>query len=300
NEDDDSDGQRTRLTTDVLYRSVREEVAKLKRATPLSPGRRLTELRILGQVVVPAEELVDHYLAGDQQATHYLPGLDGAPARFVSREQADVVAANAEEWARYYLCLQIETWDRDLVMSVLIHFAMDDETLYVEWTPCVLLPIKPEYRRIDGWSPSLVTPVTQAIGEWVTLPATILGRVARAFSSPRPLPQDGVRVNPDRYGALHSLREMAADDDVQSYFQLLDLERYRKIVQSRFNLAVGRILDEHGYSSQLFRRQAATMITNMITNNNFSGGQFAGPIVTGGTTGAVGGGTFNSGDPDGK
>lgn len=289
-EDGGLEGPRGGLTTDVLYHSVREEIAKLKRATPLSPGRRLADLRILDQVVVPAEELVDHYLAGNEQARQYLPRLDGPPARFVRREQADRVAAHSEEWARYYLCLQLETWDRELVVSIFIHFAMDDETLYIEWTPCVLLPIKSEYRRIDGWPQSRFIPVTQALGEWMTLPASILRRMGEVFSSLRRIPQDRVRVNPDRYGALRSLREMAADNEAQNYFQLLDVERYRKIVQSRFNLTVGRILDEHGYSSQLFRSQAATMITN-----NFLGGNFAGPIVTGGTVGTAAGGTVAGG-----
>lgn len=296
NKEDDTGGQETgtatRLTTDVLYRSVREEIEKLKRATPLSPSRRLAELRILDQVVVPAEELVDHYLAEDEQAKQYLPGLNGAPARFVSREQADVVAANSEEWARYYLCLQIETWDRDLVMSIFIHFAMDDETLYIEWTPCVLFPIKQSYRRIDGWPPSSATPVVKAIAEWVRLPRTIFSRLARVFSSMSTPPYDGVRrVDPDKYGARRSLREMAASGGVHNYFQLLDIERYRKIVQSQFNRTVGRILDEHGYSSQLFRRQVAT------TTNNFLGGNFAGPIVTGGNVGNTSGGTINNDGP---
>jgi hypothetical protein len=279
-----------RLTTDLLYRTVRTDIATLRAATSLSPSRRLAELSIQDRVVIPAEELIDHFLIRDPDATTFLPTLDGTPVRVLPRQQADALAASAKEWARYYLCLQLETWDRDLVLSVFVHFAMDDQTLYLEWTPCVLPPVQQRYRRIDTWRRSLGTPMLQAIGEWVALPITIFERTLRACRWIRPLPNEAGRNNPDRYGALQSLREMAADNDVQNYFQLSDIERYLKVVEDRFVRSVGRILHEHGYSSELFRSRIESVINNnSYFSSSFFGGNFAGPVNTGANSGQMGG-----------
>lgn len=286
------------LTTDHLYRTVRADIATLRAATSLSPGHRLAELRISDRVVVPAEELVDHVLVQDRDALNLLSTLDAVPARTLPRWQADALARGAREWARYYLCLELETWDRELVLSVFVHFAMDEQTLYLEWTPCVLAPIRQRYRRIDTWRHSLGTPVAAAIAAWVDLPVGIFGRVLHAGGPIRPLPNEHGRINPDRYGALQSLREMAADTDVRNYFQLADIERYLKVIEDRFVRSVGRILHEHGYSSELFTSRAESVINNNnFFSSTFLGGNFAGPVNTGTNTGRMTGSGTIAGQP---
>jgi hypothetical protein len=49
------------------------------------------------------------------------------------------------------------------------------------------------------------------------------------------------------YGVAHSLRELAADTDVRNYFQLVDRDRYLKVLESRCRFALFEALDEAGY-----------------------------------------------------
>jgi hypothetical protein len=284
-EDQPSDGRE--LTTAALYRRTQEELADLSRSTPLTPGRRLRELKVAGQVIVSAHELVDNL--PDPRSRTYLAGRDVAPNTAVPYPTAEALKVDPLEWARYYLCFQVETWDRDLVVSVYLHMAVDANTLYVEWTPCVLTPIAPTYQRIDSLATSSWTPFGQALLKFLELPASLPRRVAHTCSFIRPLRTDRGADNPDRYGSLRSLREMATDGNVQNYFQRADVDRYLKILESRFILAVGRILREFGYSSYEFEQQAAVVVNQSMFisgNNNFNA-----PV----TVGRVGGNISSSG-----
>ncbi|MET0136055.1 MAG: hypothetical protein ABW215_20935 [Kibdelosporangium sp.] len=282
------DKQQAELTTDLLYGSIREALAGLGRATPLTPGRRLGDLRITDQVIVPAGELVDHL--ADPATRTILADLDEPPYPVMGPENVAHLRATPEEWARYYLCFQVETWDRDLVVSVFVHVAMDETTMYVEWTPCVLLPIKDEYQDIDRLPPGPLRPVLNAVARLVRLPATILQSTAHTFSTIRPAPRRPGMVDPEMYGSLRSLREMAADDGVRNYFQLVDVERYLKILNSRFVLAVSKLLRDSGYSAAGFEQQAVT-----VNNRNVHiGGSVYGDFQQGDNS------TFNSPDKPGE
>lgn len=250
------------LNTDVFYDRITSALADMGRATPLTPGKRLGEMRVTGQVLVPADELIDHIANPDTRAI--LADLNYAPAQALPAEEVDRLRANPDEWARYYLCLQVETWDRDLVISVFIHAAMDENTLYVEWTPCVLLPIKPGYQEIDRMPRSPLRPIMNAVLETIRLPASLIPNTIRLFSFIRPLPRDDGMVDARMYGSLRSLREMAADDDVQNYFQITDIERYLKILNSRYTLTVAKLLQESGYSTANFNQQAQSVSNKYI------------------------------------
>ena len=250
------------LSTDVFYERITAALTDMGRATPLTPGKRLGEMRVTGQVLVPADELIDHIANPNTRAI--LADLDYAPAQTLPAEEAGRLRANPDEWARYYLCLQVETWDRDLVISVFIHAAMDENTLYVEWTPCVLLPIKPGYQEIDRMPRSPLRPIMNAVLETIRLPASLIPNTIRLFSFIRPLPRDDGMVDARMYGSLNSLREMAADDDVQNYFQITDIERYLKILNSRYTLTVAKLLQESGYSTANFNQQAQSVSNKYI------------------------------------
>jgi hypothetical protein len=262
--------EQRRLTTDALYSAITESLAGLGHATPLTPGKRLGALRITEQVIVPADELVDHL--ADPATLKILPDPDRPPNQVMAAADAAKLRSDPEEWARYYLCVQVETWDRDLVVTVFVHVAMDETTMYVEWTPCVLMPIKEHYQEIDQLPPSLFRPIMNGVADLIRLPATILPRIGRLFSVIRPLPRQSGAIDPRMYGSRNSLREMAADDNVRNYFQLADIDRYLKILNSRFTPTVGRLMQEHGYSARGFVEQTVS-----INNRNvYIGGNATG------------------------
>jgi hypothetical protein len=273
------------LTAKGLYERVDGAMDTLRDAAHLSPGGRFAELRINEQVVVAAEELIDN-LTQDGDFADFLAGPTASPYPLLRGQRVRELRDNPLEWARYYLRFQVETWDRDFVLSAYLHLAVSDTTLYVEWTPCVLLPIKKQYRAIDRMSDSPLMPLAKAVVRFLALPMTVLGRLATVSSVIRAQRRPRDTVTPDMYGVERSLREFAADTRVQNYFQLADRSRYLKVLESRFTLALVEALEEAGYEVAAFEQQVAT-----VANDNvfISGGSFTGNMVAGkgNTAGAV-------------
>lgn len=274
------------LTTVAFYRRIRETMQVLQRSDALSPDRRLRELRINDVVYASADELIDH--ANEPVALPYLPRHDGPPSYLLAADEAEQVRRQPREWARHYLTFQVETWDRDLMMSAFLHAAVDSSTLYLEWTPYVLPPIRDEYRVVDRMTLNYLPSIRQGILRWLKLPVTTPGRVWHAMRMIRPLPHDQNTPNPSRYGSAETLRELAAAEGVRDYFQLVDVERYEKILESRLVPAISRVLRDCGYSPAQFERQAAMVINNDITITGTNNA----PIMTGGVNqGTISGGT---------
>ncbi|OXM73262.1 MULTISPECIES: hypothetical protein [Amycolatopsis] len=276
------------LTTPLLYERVRAAMAVLQESESLSPDRRLRELSIREAVFASSAELIDH--VNQPESVVYLRGLDSAPERHLPPGEVTALRQQPREWARYYLCFQVETWDRDLVMSSFLHAAADASTLYLEWTPCVLPPVRDRYRAVDKLPSGVIAPIGQALLRLARLPVTVWGRARHTLEWIQPLRQDRGLINPDAYGSLRTLREMAAADEVDSYFQLVDVERYEKILHSRLMPAISRILRDCGYSPASFERQAATVIHKEIT---IHGDNYA-PINTGANSGSMDGANVQS------
>ncbi|WP_236796510.1 hypothetical protein [Amycolatopsis sp. GM8] len=278
------------LTTVSLYDKVREAMSALQASTALSPDQRLRDLKIIDAVYASSSELIDHL--EDPAAGLYLSDVDFPPNPALPPAEVAELRRQPREWARYYLCFQVETWDRDLVMSSYLHAAVDETTLYLEWTPTVLPPIHPGYRAVDRMTSNLAVPLGQALLRWVKLPASILGRTVHTLGLIHPLRRERGVINPDAYGSLRTLREMAAASDVPSYFQLVDVERYEKIMHSRLIPAISRILRDSGYSPATFERQAAMVVNNDVTiERNFGAFNVGGKVF-----GDLGGATVKGGD----
>ncbi|MDQ3406427.1 MAG: hypothetical protein M3548_24040 [Actinomycetota bacterium] len=263
------------LNTATLYAGIVDEATKLRSSTDLTPGGRLRTLAVDELIVVSAAELIDHL--GDPVSTWFLAGTGTAPYDQLSPKRTVAVRDQPVEWARYYRCFRVETWDRDLVLAVYLHVAMDDSMLYIEWTPSVLGPIKEEFQGIDTESRSVWRPIRQAIADLAMLPASIPRRLGHTFTFLRPLRDDRGVIDSDKYGALHSLRELVADTNMHSYFQLADRDRYLKMLESRVVLAVSKLLTDAGYLTASFDAQAATI----IQNNVHIGGSVTGTVVAG-------------------
>jgi hypothetical protein len=263
------------LTTDSLYAGIRDEINSLRGASTLTPGRRLGDLAISEVVLVSADELIDHL--ADPSAADFLEEPGVAPFTMISRDRAQSIKVEPLEWARYYQHYQVETWDRDLVVSVFVHVAVGRGALYVEWTPCVLRPLKRRYRKIDQMSRSPLRPAGHAMLDLVRLPVSIFDRIRHTLSFIRPVPQDEGAISPEMYGVSTSLREMASDDVVHNYFQLCDIDRYLKMMESRLILAVSRMMRAAGYSPASFDERAATVVNNNVQ----IGGSVGGNVVAG-------------------
>ncbi|WP_406638633.1 hypothetical protein [Amycolatopsis sp. WGS_07] len=256
-------GEKPALTARLLYRRIAEKVAGLRDGGPLAPDCRLRDLTVAGRVFAPADKLLDHLHL--PEANYYLRHPNTAPEAFLHDAEAGHVHDQAREWSRYYLCMELETWDRDLVVSAFVHCAVGANELYVEWTPCVLPPIADEYRDLDKMVNNGVRPLWEGFVRWLLLPVTSFGRIANAFRMRLPLPHDSHQLNPDRYGTGRTLRELASMRRPRNYFQTVDAERYVRLLESRLVPAVAATLQECGYSSTLFERRADARMINNIT-----------------------------------
>jgi len=249
-----------------LHQHIADALGKLsKEPSSLSPGGRLVGLGRREQVLIPADRLVTS--AGEPPQVDVLPTLEQPPVAQLSRFAARWLAQQPREWARYYCCYRVEAWDRDLMTSCYLHIGTDQQTVYFERVYCVLLPLKQQYRVIDR-PVNPMHPLRTAIGELFLLPASVPHRLRSLFQQFRAIPQYQGEVVPDRYGAASSLRELAADDDVQSYFQSADVIRYIKVIDSVLVRAMGEYLEDHGYSAVEFQKIVAA------PTNDFRGATF--------------------------
>jgi hypothetical protein len=261
------DGEVRELSTGLLYSKVVEEMDRLRAATTLSPGGRFAGLTVTEQIVVAAEELID--VGFDSPAARdFLAGPAAAPYPMLRGHRVRELRDQPLEWARYYLCCQLETWDRDFVVSAFLHLAVDETTLYIEWTPCVLPPIRSGYRAIDSLSDSPLPAIGRALVGLVALPASVPGRVIRFCTTiKRPKRRRGT-VSPDMYGVRYSLRELAAANAMHNYFQLADRERYLKVLESRLIPAISDVMREAGYEVATLEERAAVVSNNNTYINN--------------------------------
>ncbi|MDQ7807095.1 hypothetical protein Q5425_25420 [Amycolatopsis sp. A133] len=259
---EDGEG-RPKLTTEALYDGIRAAIADLRHANALSPDHRLGGLTVTEAVFTPATELVDHL--GEPEAAAYLPDIERPPHTRLTAADVARLRTEPKEWARYYLTFQVETWDRDLVLTTFLHVAVDDTTLYVEWTPFMLPPIRAEYRVVDKMRPDSLRPLGQGLLAWLEMPASLPRRISNLASWIRqPKREPGV-LDPDRYGAASTLRELASVNLFTDYFQLVDIQRYEKIIESRLLPAIGKLLGDAGFSTAKFEEQAAVVINNDVT-----------------------------------
>ncbi|MET1073143.1 MAG: hypothetical protein ABWY11_10905 [Umezawaea sp.] len=270
------------LDTATLLDGITSKVTDLRAAPLLAPSARLGALGVDDCVVVDARGLVDN-LAKSPSA-HYLEDPGVPPYTHVPRSHAHDLRDSPLEWSRFYRRFSLVTWEDDLVVSVFVHVAMDESTLYLEWTPCVLRPISAELTAVDSEPASAWVPVGRALKDLVLLPAGALSRAMRLVVRPRALRPDRGRVDPDRYGCLLTLREMAADVELRSYFQQADVERYTHLLRTRVTLAVAEILRTAGYHTASFDQQVQSVVnTTVNTVTVADGGTMSGHVLQTGT-----------------
>ena len=266
----DGNAKRT-VPVDVvgLHDEISAALAAVKGSSSLGPSGRLSDLEMREQVLVPSEELVTHGNGFPRPAI--LPSLNGPPETSVDVGLARELAEEPVEWARYYRCYQVETWDRDLTASCYVHIGTDQKILYLERVHCVLPPLAAHFRRIDEPANAL-EPVGDALVSLFLLPASLVRRVQTVFGGFQRLQQRPGEVVPDRYGAARSLRELASTTEFRTYFQSADATRYQGIIDSVLIRAVGRYLEEHGYSVVEFQAAVAPVFQNFhnATINNSS------------------------------
>lgn len=271
----EADPARPQGTTDInvtdLHAHVAAALVSLSSASSLVPGMRLEGILHREQVLIPTAGLIANMRSSLGAAA--LKALDQPPARHVSFRAARTLAEHPLEWARYYSCFRVESWNRDLATTCYFYAGTDQQMLYLELTHCILPPITSAFQEIDYVVEFGEGPVCGTARELLRLPVTVLARLSSLARRMAPHKQRGRGVDPDRYGASLSLREhVVGDTKPPSYFLKSDATRYVKIVDTKLFTAVGDYLKRCGYDVAEFQRAVRTTITQ--NNVNIAGGNF--------------------------
>lgn len=250
-----------------LHHAIRSAMDDLRASESLSPSHRLGKLRRREQVLIPAEELVRH--GAHTELARFLPqGFAGPPVREVDVDEARTGIGRPHEWARFYQYFSVEAWDRDVVVSWYVTLATDGQYLYVQWTPCGLLPLPVELRdELDDIRALWRTMRRRLVPQLLTFPATVPMRLRRASRRFRPLRVPDDAAAPAQFGATKSVREIAQEHLSDSryaghWFQRSDTRRYVILFDRVMIDAVRRCLEENGLSVTEFNQVAQTIVNN--------------------------------------
>jgi hypothetical protein len=240
-----------------LQRWVTERLSRLG-DVHLYGGERMSGLRLERQVFVNGRAIRGSEL--------FLPDPHRAPTIRIEEGVLQRIAHEQTGPVRQYLCVRASSWEEELVVSVFLHMAATGRTLFMESTSCLLPPIKPEYHEVDSM------PVEMTPGALLQLlRASLLTMVPAFCAAPAelatvllaPLRQHIRRRSAQAairedlgfdYGAETSVRELGMADSYDNYFQRLDVDKFRKLVELHVFQAVLDFLGDRGVDTSALRQ----------------------------------------------
>jgi hypothetical protein len=222
---------------------------------------------------LPGIELTDRLFVNSRDIhddRRFLPEPGGAPVTSIGTELMRQMLAVPEEWARPYLTISMTSWQGDLVVTTFIRFLVSGTDLFVEAAHSVVPPLRAEFKAIDERDPG------PDAGEFFALAGlTLASTLPRLLiSGPRIIHEmraNGRREKKRRrveetrdYGALVSVRELAADTQWQRYFQIFDDERFVKVIEQRIFRSLVEFLKEHNVDTSTLESRAEMLINNGV------------------------------------
>ncbi|HEX3782111.1 MAG TPA: hypothetical protein VHX38_20800 [Pseudonocardiaceae bacterium] len=210
---------------------------------------------------------------------------------FISRTDSD----DRYDAAREYLCVQIGSWDQELVTSMFVGFDLKGKTLHSEFYTYLLTPINGSFHLVDRLPDSLTAPFMGRVawemikGSPGLLAKPFVWLIRKARNAWRRARRTGLVVDSSelrlaRYamkardrGALRSIREMAADEDYHHFFQQTDTTKYTQVVERTLLKAIETFLRDHNVDlGDLQMIQA-----NIVSNQDNSEIQFGDRVESG-------------------
>jgi hypothetical protein len=236
------------------------------------------------------------------QSHPLIDGRTGLPQYTANDETIEAVIRQPQSGIRYYQRVTVGTEgpeirnssgqmvfpavDNEVVVSAFFLLDVQGRMLYTEFVVTVLPAIRSEYHIVDVLP--MLTPATllwraiqhvrfRLVRDVLFAPFRLIRTVRNRIT------RDARTANPAEflvypYGARLSVRELGAETGMRTYMELLDRDKFSKLIQQRLTEAVLDYLEQHGVDTAGYREQAKTVINN-------------GTMITGGTVnGAVAGG----------
>lgn len=225
---------------------------------------------------LPSLELSDEVFVDGLTSWDGLPAhvrLVRSPARVKEQERIANVPTGP---LRHFKCVRVESWGGELVMTVFVHLATQGRTLFVEFTPCLLPPIRPEYHVVDIWPVPTAEERGAAIREaWGGSVGALVAAPARLVESWRLGSEPGRRERTLRRalsrghvvdrGAVTSVRQLGARPLPDHYFQRLDARKYLNVIQVQLFNAITDFLDAHSIDTSELRERQTAILNKSVT-----------------------------------
>ncbi|GAA0462207.1 hypothetical protein Ade02nite_28650 [Paractinoplanes deccanensis] len=279
------DDGRVALDTAALNRRVHDAVLGL-RDERLRAGERIPNIYVVPYVAADGNRRADDPLIDPQTRT---------PRTLASPETIDAIMASPQGGLRHYLRAvipasgkEIRTPDGRLVLpaqdsgigvTAFIHLAVEGGMLYTEFVCTVMPQVRPLYQFVDNVRPERVTAhavadtLSNFLRDNVLGPVHLMRLAWDTLRLPSRMARSGRSADEFRfydYGAHFSVRELASQRPTVKFMQVLDAEKYVKLLDRVVNETVLDHLADSGVDTTEFRAAVASV---SIENATFHGGQ---------------------------
>ncbi|MCD9020218.1 hypothetical protein [Cohnella silvisoli] len=212
-----------------------------------------------------------------------------APSTHVADFLIDEYKVKQEENVRYYQTVQVLGWQGNFVFSSFFRISKNDQHLFVEANYYLLPPLESVYYEIDRLHSSIpvgilvkmaLSSIIPAIISLPTAPLRAVRSGSAFFASWKEKKETKKQIDEDQrfdYGAYESLREMAATNKLQNFFQQSDVDMYRKQIERCFTDSIMEFLESQGVDISEFVQRKETVINQGIMVN---GGSFTAENVS--------------------
>jgi hypothetical protein len=217
---------------------------------------------------------------------HLVPRPRQAPRSRIPDAVLTNVLRSPTDYARTYLCFEKSAWGGQFVFSYLFRAEILRKTLFVEGVALAMLPLADKFcfaERIPVETQARIGYCLQSVVS--DLPVALFGHsltgLARTMAkrgskeAPRPTPGTDKDIVVD-YGAINSIRALAATTKMPWYFVSVDEEMYLSVVQRRILDNTVWFLREHGVDTSEFERQQTKIINRTHFGNILNIGNVAG------------------------
>lgn len=237
----------------------------------------------LAALSLPGLELEDRlYVNGRDvrdQGTVFFDETAERPRAAVPPEAVRASVRRPTHTVRHYKVVRVTDWQGELVWSMFLRFVKVADSLFIEGSDFLLLPVKERYHEIDGIRPVptpydlarvAATSLRTAAALYFLWPFFVARKAMRWFRSSSE--RRGLRreLRDDLFfdfGAAVSLREKASSGQYHRYFQRLDKEMYAKLLERRVLSLILEFLDDHDVdTSELVERQSVILNSGVMVS----------------------------------
>ena len=206
-----------------------------------------------------------------------LPNIYGKPIQRLDDALVAMCKSSSDRRVRHYQWIRIHDWDNELIISYFLRSAIRGNSLFVEINRFVLTPLFTAYRQADriaefdfmdhivAMTQSLIAGPAYAALSGPLLLSRLGNWIQRLLDSERRKRHREIDSNPlYNYGAASSIRYTCSSTNYSHYFQSLDSEFYRKVLEHQILDGVVEFLEEHNIDTSEIRERRTMILNNGV------------------------------------